>query len=107
LISIALSGESAQVQSDTRAIGTLLQDVGAFFGIYAFTFMTARMGRRPAFALSFLLAFAVTIGVFNMLRILDAAASGIFDTGGIWRIRHLFSGALPDASSQYGHRLLL
>jgi MFS family permease len=67
LISIALSGESDQVRSDTRAIGTLLQDVGAFFGVYAFTFLTARMGRRPAFALSFVMAFTATIGVFNFL----------------------------------------
>jgi MFS family permease len=67
LISLALEGESPAVKSETRAIGTLLQDVGAFFGVYAFTLMAARIGRRPAFAISFVLALAATLYVFNTL----------------------------------------
>ncbi len=34
-----------------------LQDVGAFFGMIAFTALTARIGRRQAFGLSLLLCF--------------------------------------------------
>ena len=67
LISLALAQSSDQVRSDTRAIGTLLQDVGAFFGVYAFTYMTAKVGRRPAFAVSFLIALLATVFVFNFL----------------------------------------
>jgi MFS family permease len=34
---------------------SLLQNFGAFFGIYAFGWLTGRVGRRPTFALAFLL----------------------------------------------------
>jgi MFS family permease len=67
LISFALRDESGALQTQTRAVGTLLQDVGAFFGVFAFTVMAARIGRRPAFAISFVLALAVTLFVFNTL----------------------------------------
>ncbi len=36
-----------------------LQQMGAFFGISAYTILSLRMGRRPAFAIFFALAFAV------------------------------------------------
>jgi MFS family permease len=49
-------------------LGTMLQDVGAFFGIYFFTVLAARWGRKPAFALSFLLAFTATAVTFQFLR---------------------------------------
>jgi len=62
-----LRDESGALQTQTRAVGTLLQDVGAFFGVFAFTVMAARIGRRPAFAISFVLALAVTLFVFNTL----------------------------------------
>ena len=39
-------------------------NVGAFFGIYAFSRFTHRLGRRPAFAISFVLALASTALVF-------------------------------------------
>ena len=32
---------------------SLLQNLGGFFGIYAFTHLTQRIGRRPAFAIAF------------------------------------------------------
>ncbi len=35
---------------------SLLQNIGAFFGIYAFTHLTARIGRRKAFAIAFVAA---------------------------------------------------
>ena len=39
-------------------------NVGAFFGIYAFSRFTAHIGRKPAFAISFVLALASTALVF-------------------------------------------
>jgi MFS family permease len=48
--------------------GTLLQDMAGMFGIYAFTFFTARVGRRKAFTLSYLLAFGATVLTFGLLH---------------------------------------
>jgi len=50
------------------SMGTMLQDVGAFLGIWAFTVFTARMGRRSAFIISFLLGMAGTIMTFGLLH---------------------------------------
>jgi MFS family permease len=47
---------------------TVLQDIAGMLGIYAFTLLTTRVGRRPAFAASFLLALGVTILTFAGLR---------------------------------------
>jgi MFS family permease len=43
---------------------SLFQNAGAFFGIYAFTHLTHRVGRRPAFAVSFVAAMAATAYTF-------------------------------------------
>ena len=50
------------------SMGTLLQDVGAFLGIYTFTIVTAKTGRRTAFIISFLLALAATVMTFGFLH---------------------------------------
>jgi hypothetical protein len=50
------------------SMGTLLQDCGAFLGISAFTFVTAKIGRRPAFVISFLLGLAATVMTFGLLH---------------------------------------
>jgi MFS family permease len=50
------------------SMGTLLQDVGAFLGISAFTIVTAKAGRRTAFIISFLLALAATVMTFGFLH---------------------------------------
>ena len=50
------------------SMGTLLQDVGAFVGIYTFTVVTAKTGRRTAFIVSFLLALAATVMTFGFLH---------------------------------------
>jgi MFS family permease len=47
--------------------GTVLQDVAGMAGIFAFTLFTARVGRRWAFALSFLLALGATLLTFGFL----------------------------------------
>jgi MFS family permease len=49
-------------------ITSLLQNAGAFFGIYAFTHLTARVGRKPAFAISFLAAMGATAFTFWNLK---------------------------------------
>ncbi|MBI4625756.1 MAG: MFS transporter [Verrucomicrobia bacterium] len=68
LVSTALKGEPQNVVDIVRGYGTALQDVGAFLGILAFTAMATLLGRRPAFLVSFLLCFGVTIYVFNSLK---------------------------------------
>ena len=49
-------------------VTSLLQNGGAFFGIYAFTHLTSRIGRIKAFAMSFVAAMVATAGTFWFLR---------------------------------------
>jgi len=49
-------------------IGLMLQDVGAFFGVYFFTILAARLGRKPAFGVCFISAFVATACIFHFLR---------------------------------------
>jgi len=49
-------------------IGLMLQDIGGFFGVYVFTMIAARLGRKPAFGVCFLSAFIATVCVFHFLR---------------------------------------
>ncbi|MDB5347980.1 MAG: naiP [Schlesneria sp.] len=49
------------------ALTSVMLNIGAFFGIYGFTYMTHYTGRRPAFAISFVLAMLSTILVFGYL----------------------------------------
>ncbi len=50
-----------------KGITSLLQNGGAFFGIYAFARITQVIGRRPAFAISFVLAAVATATTFWFL----------------------------------------
>jgi MFS family permease len=68
LIREALIDASPESKSRYVSLGALLQDSGAFLGIYAFTLLTARIGRRPAFAISFLFALAATVLTFSSLH---------------------------------------
>jgi MFS family permease len=68
LVDQALHGVPHEEVITTRAIGTALQDVGAFVGILSFSFVAARLGRRPAFALAFLIALASIFFVFGYMR---------------------------------------
>lgn len=68
LIREALTSASPETRSRYVSLGALLQDTGAFLGISAFTLLTARIGRRAAFAISFLIAFAATVWTFRNLR---------------------------------------
>lgn len=67
LRNIVLQGVSDGEKNDWSALMTGLQDVGGFFGIGLFTILTAYMGRRPAFAFSFVAALATTCFVFGMM----------------------------------------
>jgi MFS family permease len=49
-------------------INSLLQNVGSFWGIYAFTYLTARVGRRKAFAAGFIAAMCATAFTFWKLQ---------------------------------------
>ncbi|MFO0908264.1 MAG: MFS transporter [Isosphaeraceae bacterium] len=46
----------------------LLFNAGAFFGIYAFSKITSVVGRKPAFAISFVIAMLATLYTFYTLR---------------------------------------
>jgi MFS family permease len=54
-------------KSTWAAINLLVFNAGAFFGINAFTYVTARMGRRPTFAIFFILAAFSTAFTFWFL----------------------------------------
>ncbi len=45
-------------------LASLFQNLGGFFGVYAFTRFTGKVGRKPAFALSFLMAMTATAWTF-------------------------------------------
>ena len=49
-------------------IGSLLLNVGAFFGVHSFSRLTAHTGRKPAFAVAFLLALVSTSLTFWFFR---------------------------------------
>jgi len=68
LISEALKDATPKEVNFVRGFGTMLQDCGAFVGIFFFTFLALRMGRRAAFAICFVLAFAVVAFVFLQLN---------------------------------------
>jgi MFS family permease len=69
LVAEGLSNDDVRFWEDYWAsITSIVLNVGAFFGIYAFSRATARIGRRPAFAISFLLALGSTALVFGLLN---------------------------------------
>ena len=47
-----------------KGVSSLMLNIGAFFGIYAFTMVTHYTGRRPAFAVAFVAAMFSTMFVF-------------------------------------------
>jgi MFS family permease len=46
---------------------SLLQNAGGFLGVYTFSRVTQRIGRRPAFAISFVIAALATMATFRFL----------------------------------------
>jgi MFS family permease len=49
-------------------ITSLFQNLGCFFGVYAFTYVTHYTGRKKAFAISFVAAMATTAYTFGYLK---------------------------------------
>lgn len=70
LINEALAGKglSRMEVNWARSVGSSLQDVGAFFGIYGFAVIASWMGRRGAFALVFTGALLTTGMVFGFMK---------------------------------------
>ncbi|MCX8089710.1 MAG: MFS transporter [Verrucomicrobiae bacterium] len=68
LITEALKGEPMEKVNRTRALGTALQDVGAFFGMLTFTTVAALLTRRLAFLCSFSMCLVTVAFVFFSLR---------------------------------------
>jgi hypothetical protein len=67
LIDHALRTLSPDEKGSVRAIGTLLQDVGALLGMLAFTYIATRIGRKMAFGMAFAFCWLVVSGVFVFL----------------------------------------
>jgi len=69
LINEALRGvNDAKRVGQIKAAALTLQDVGAFFGMFAFTLMAMKFGRRISFGLSLFSAYVVVVFVFMALR---------------------------------------
>lgn len=68
LIEDALGGLSPEQVGKVKAMATLLQDVGAFFGMFFFTLMALWLGRRMSFGICFVLCYVVVAFVFLSLR---------------------------------------
>jgi MFS family permease len=51
-----------------KGITSMVQNAGAFFGIYAFAYVSQYLGRRPAFGISFILAAVSTAATFWYLN---------------------------------------
>src|SRR5439155_3081411 len=49
-------------------VTSLMLNIGAFFGMSAFSWLAQLIGRRPAFAISYLLAAASTGGLFLFMK---------------------------------------
>jgi MFS family permease len=54
-------------KSNYVSVGMFLQNLGSFFGVCAFSFIAPTFGRRPAFAISYLVGFAAIFWVFAFM----------------------------------------
>ena len=89
LSTAALSSQKAYWSS----LGLLLQNIGGFFGMLSLAKFAQMKGRRPAFAIAFLLSFGCTLLVFKFLRevsqiywMLPVMGFGQFSVFGIYAI---------------------
>lgn len=62
-----LKDQPKMLQDLWAARALFLQNVGAFLGIAAFGYIAGRVGRRPAFAVAFLLSYAAIAMVFGFM----------------------------------------
>lgn len=71
LVELAFPGQIAPIQAyidSVRSNAMMLFDVGCVLGMFAFTYVAARIGRRPAFAGAFIACLLVTIYTFISLK---------------------------------------
>jgi MFS family permease len=71
LVEQLFPGDIQELQSTvdrTKSRGTILQDVGSLFGMFAFTFMATYFNRRTAFLSAFVLCFGSVAYVFYALN---------------------------------------
>jgi MFS family permease len=71
LVEQTVPGTINDLQKSTdkmKGRGTFLQDVGALLGMFAFTFVASRFGRKTAFLSAFILCLAAVSFVFYMLK---------------------------------------
>lgn len=75
LTTLALSsaGLTPTEMSQTRSLVFLAQQVGAFFGMFAYAVLSERTGRRPALLFFIILAFLSVQGTFRFLHDLPTA----------------------------------
>jgi MFS family permease len=70
--SLKAEGTSAAKISQAKTIWTgvnmIVQNLGAFCGMMAFTKAAQRFGRKPAFAAAFIAAFVATVGYFQLFN---------------------------------------
>lgn len=59
--------ESASEKSHYASIGMLLQNLGSFFGVLAFSLIAPKFGRIPAFGISYALGFIAIFWVFAFM----------------------------------------
>ena len=61
-------GEIAGKKQFWIGVNSIVQNIGAFFGVLAFTQLAQITGRKPAFAVSFLAAMVATVGYFQFFN---------------------------------------
>ncbi len=67
----------AQIASEKTywvGVNSIIQNLGAFFGMMTFTHFAQKFGRKPAFTVAFISAFIATVGYFQLFN----------GTGDIW-----------------------
>jgi MFS family permease len=62
-----MAGQDSQVQDWYASIASLLLYGGGFLGMYGFGLLTGRVGRRPAFAVAFLIGLGAIVMTFGFM----------------------------------------
>jgi len=97
---IQRSGQIASSLTSWAAIALILQNAGGFVGVYLFSHVAQRIGRRPTFAICFLGALVSTAVVFSCLSATTITIAGrplfvdvfwLIPTMGFWQLS-LFGG---------------
>ena len=95
-----------------KGITSIMQNIGGFFGIWAFSRGTHLIGRKPAFAIAFIAAGLSTAFVFWKLNDFNqiywmVPLMGFSSIVALRRLCHLFPGAFSDKTSQHRNFVLL